>query len=219
MRRCLTIHLRLGASRRLMSGAPAQRTSMSYTSAMASESVRRAAMATCLTPVICSSAGDEMVVILWQLSSGEGPVCVDHMARLRAGSERQQQQVCQRNACWGTVVAWSGATAGRVSLPSGFAAAGLRPRALNNMIFASRPRGLSRSVGHRCTCMGVAPKEKDSKLAPSTAVGEEARSSGSISALSSAPSARSKAGHRTCSASLRNLRAQPIGNQGGPLLC
>ncbi len=67
--------------------------------------------------------------------------------------------------------------------------------------------------------MGVAPKEKDSKLAPSTAVGEDARSSGSISALSSAPSARSKAGHRTCSASFRNLRAQPDGSQGVPLLC
>jgi hypothetical protein len=68
--------------------------------------------------------------------------------------------------------------------------------------------------------MGVAPKEKASKLAPSTAAGDEARSSGSISAFSSAPSARSNAGHRTCSASFRNLRtAATVGYRGAIRVC
>ena len=87
------------------------------------------------------------------------------------------------------------------------------------MLVVSGPTQGGEQCTSTSTCMGVAPKEKDSKLAPSTAVGEEARRSGSISALSSAPSARSKAGHRTCSASLRNLHVQPDGRQRLPSLC
>lgn len=53
--RCLMIHLRLGVSMRLMSGEPAQRTSMSYTRDIESEPLLRVATSTVFTPMICTT--------------------------------------------------------------------------------------------------------------------------------------------------------------------